>query len=164
MNFLLPASHSLPYYLDLCLVNYIEQMINTPPFSDSLHIPHTPNWFPNWFPFHVRSMLRTCFSTLVWIPFPQLLILFKSFSALIRAFFFRQYYDYFPWFARYSFVLSSSVLFLPYSHTQTSRHLSRTTWRIFKIYQRKHGWRIRKKFFHHRLDVNLRSNYIPISM
>ena len=76
-------------------------------------------------------MLRACFSTLVYTPFRQLLILFKSFSALIRSFF-RQYYDYFPRFARYNFVLSSPVLFLPYSHTQTSRHLSHTTLTYFQ--------------------------------
>ena len=108
------------------ILNCVERMINTPTFSDSLSIPHTPKWFPNWFPFHVWSMLRACFSTLVCTPFRELLILFRSFSALIWLFF-RQHYDYFPRLARYTFVLSSPVLFLPYSHTQTSRHLSRTT-------------------------------------
>jgi len=82
----LPSILLGPLSRQVHILNCVERMINTPTFSDSLYIPHTPKWFPNWFPFHGRSMLRACFSTLVCTPFRQLLILFKSFSALSRFF------------------------------------------------------------------------------
>ena len=85
----LPSMLLGPLSRQVLILIYVERMINTPTFSHYiwLYIPHTPKWFPNWFPFHVRSMLHACFSTLVCTPLRQLLILFKSFSALIRSFF-----------------------------------------------------------------------------